>query len=55
MLMKHLQTNFLIYMGKGAMKMWFECSLCSVIGMSIFTLSLVNSNTTLGVSTIGMY
>lgn len=33
------------------MKMWFECSLCSVIGMSIFTFSLVNSNTTLGVST----
>lgn len=52
---KHFQTNCLIFTHKGAMKMWFECSLCSVIGKSIFTFSLVNSNTTLGVSAIGMY
>lgn len=28
-----------------AMKMWLNYSLCSVIGKSIFTYSLVNSNT----------
>lgn len=28
-----------------AMKMWLTYSLCSVIGKSIFTYSLVNSNT----------
>lgn len=47
--------TFLIFIYKDAMKMWFECSLCSVTGKSISTFSLVNSNTALGFYIIGMY
>lgn len=39
------RLDILVSTVQGAMKMWLNYSLCSVIGKSIFTFSLVNSNT----------